>query len=112
MEFVLRFLIGGLVVSAFSVVGDVFRPRTFSGLFGAAPTVALATLGLVFAMQGAEKVAVEGRSMLLGAAGMFAYSLATRFFVKKWGINSLPAAVLAYVLWFAVALGLWFLILR
>jgi hypothetical protein len=40
-----RFFIGGVVVSAFAVIGDVLRPKSFAGLFGAAPSVALATLG-------------------------------------------------------------------
>ncbi len=45
-EIILRFLIGGAVVSAFALLGDLFKPKSFAGLFGAAPSVALATLGL------------------------------------------------------------------
>jgi hypothetical protein len=43
-EYVVRFLVGGAVVSAFAMLGDVLRPKSFAGLFGAAPSVALATL--------------------------------------------------------------------
>ena len=46
MEFVYRFILGGLIVSLFALIGDVLRPRSFAGLFGAAPLVALATLAL------------------------------------------------------------------
>jgi hypothetical protein len=46
MEYVLRFLIGGSIVSLFAVFGDVLRPKSAAGLLGAAPSVALATLGL------------------------------------------------------------------
>jgi hypothetical protein len=112
MESILRFIIGGLVVSAFAVVGDIFRPRTFSGIFGAAPTVALATLGLTFASEGAQKVATEGRSMLLGALALMVYSLFTRYLLLRRGWTSPLAAFLAYVVWLAVALGLWFILLR
>lgn len=112
VEYILRFLIGGLVVSAFAVIGGIFRPRTFSGLFGAAPTVALATLGLVFAKDGGAKVAIEGRSMLLGAVALFLYSLVTRYLLLKWNWSSLPAAGAALLIWFAAAFGLWFLLLR
>ena len=35
MELVERFLLGGLIVSVFAVVGDVLRPKGFAGLFGA-----------------------------------------------------------------------------
>ena len=45
-EYVVRFIVGGLVVSAFAMLGDVLRPKSFAGLFGAAPSVALATLGI------------------------------------------------------------------
>jgi hypothetical protein len=33
-EIVIRFLVGGLVVSAFSLIADLLRPKTFAGLFG------------------------------------------------------------------------------
>lgn len=36
-EYVVRFLVGGVVVSAFAMLGDVLRPKSFAGLFGAAP---------------------------------------------------------------------------
>jgi hypothetical protein len=47
MDWVLRFLIGGTIVSVFALIGDVLKPKGFAGLFGAAPSVALATLGLI-----------------------------------------------------------------
>ena len=43
MELLARFAIGGLVVSLFAMLGDVFRPKSFAGLFGAAPSIALST---------------------------------------------------------------------
>ena len=45
-EYLVRFLIGGVVVSAFAMLGDMLRPKSFAGLFGAAPSVALGTLGI------------------------------------------------------------------
>lgn len=73
MDYALRFLIGGLVVSLFALVGDVLRPKSFAGLFGAAPSVALATLGLAFS-NGGNYVAIEGRSMILSSIALAAYS--------------------------------------
>jgi hypothetical protein len=32
-EILLRFAIGGAVVSAFAVLGDLFKPKSFAGLF-------------------------------------------------------------------------------
>ncbi len=112
MEYIIRFLVGGIVVSAFSLIGGVFRPRRFSGLFSAAPTVALATLGILFATGGPVKVITEGHSMLFGALALLTYSLVARALMKHFGWSSLKASILAYAAWFCVALGLWFGLLR
>ena len=45
-EYLLRFIAGGAIVSVFSILGDMLRPKSFAGLLGAAPSVALATLGI------------------------------------------------------------------
>ena len=45
-DYVIRFLVGGVVVSFFAMLGDVLNPKSFAGLFSAAPSVALATIAL------------------------------------------------------------------
>ena len=70
-ELIVRFLIGGTLVSAFALVGDILRPKSFAGLFGAAPSIALATLGLTIVAQGREYAAIEARSMIAGSIGIF-----------------------------------------
>ena len=65
LEYGLRFLAGGIAVSAFAALGDTLRPKSFAGLFGAAPSIALATLLLTLSQKGAPFVALEGRSMIL-----------------------------------------------
>ena len=62
----IRFLIGGIAVSLFAVLGDLFKPKSFAGLFGAAPSVALATLGLTVASDGKLYAATEANSMIEG----------------------------------------------
>jgi hypothetical protein len=52
--------------SAFSLLGDLLKPKSFAGLFGAAPSVALATLFLTAAKNSQEYASVEARSMILG----------------------------------------------
>ena len=49
-EILLRFIIGGTVVSSFAIVGDIFKPKSSAGLFGAAPSVALANLIVIVLM--------------------------------------------------------------
>src|SRR3954452_7548254 len=75
MDYLIRFLAGGFIVSAFAVLADVLRPKSFAGLFGAAPSVALATLSLALWKEGGAYVSIEGRSMILGALALAVYSL-------------------------------------
>jgi hypothetical protein len=51
-QYLIRFFAGGLMVSAFAAVGDVVRPKSFAGLFGAAPSIAIATLLIALLKQG------------------------------------------------------------
>ena len=57
LEYSLRFLAGGIAVSAFAAFGDTLRPKSFAGLFGAAPSIALATLLITLSQKGAPFVA-------------------------------------------------------
>jgi hypothetical protein len=66
-EYLIRFFVGGLAVSAFAVLGDLFRPKSFAGLFGAAPSVALATLAIPFWNQGHAHPAIERIGKSLGS---------------------------------------------
>jgi hypothetical protein len=52
LEYLLRFAAGGVAVSAFAILGDMLRPKSFAGLFGAAPSIALATLAIAVAQKG------------------------------------------------------------
>jgi hypothetical protein len=45
MDYASRFIVGGLMVSLFAIVGDVLRPKSFAGLFAAASSVALGISG-------------------------------------------------------------------
>ncbi len=74
--FLLRFALGGVIVCPFSVVGEIFKPKTFFGMFGAAPSVALGSLALAYAEHPAQYTAVEARSMLIGATARFVYCAA------------------------------------
>jgi hypothetical protein len=69
-----RFLVGGIFVSAFAILGTVFKPKSFAGLFGAAPSIALATLALTIRNEGRVYAAIEARSKLAGAAAFFVYA--------------------------------------
>jgi Protein of unknown function (DUF3147). len=112
IDIILRFVIGGLFVTAFALLGDLFKPKTFAGLFGAAPSVALATLALTIAKEGKHFAALEARSMLAGAAALFLYSLAVSRLTMHWHWPALRATVSTLLVWFAAAFGLWWMCLR
>lgn len=111
-ELVVRFLIGGAVVSAFAMIGDIFQPKSFAGLFGAAPSVALATLGLTILSSGREFAAQEGRTMIAGAVALFVYTSTVSRTMMRRKTSAMWTAVAFTPLWFACAFGLWFVLFR
>lgn len=111
-EIIIRFIVGGLAVSAFAVIGDVLKPKTFAGIFGAAPSVALATLGLSFASHGPAYVSKEGLSMMAGALALIAYSLLVGWLLVRRRSPAMLTAGAAMLAWLAVAFGVWGVALR
>jgi hypothetical protein len=111
-EMIIRFFIGGVVVSLFAIIGDVLRPKSFAGLFGAAPSIALATIGLTIAKNGAQYAAIESRSMLLSAIGFFLYTICVSLMLKRYKSSTLVTTTGLMPIWFAASFALWFLMAR
>ena len=112
MQLVFRFLIGGAIVMVFSALGDVLKPKSFAGLFGAAPSVALATLGLTIVADGRRYAAIESRSMIAGSVAFFVYAFVLCQLLTRRRIGVAFAASSMIFLWFAVALGIWVNVLK
>lgn len=110
-EVILRFLVGGFVVSAFSLISDLFKPKTFAGLFGAAPSVALATLGLTVMREGKSIATVEACSMVLGAVALLYYASAVSYILLHHRLSVLRVTLWSLFAWLGVALILWYLVL-
>lgn len=107
-----RFLIGGAVVSAFSALGDILKPKSFAGLFGAAPSVALATLALTIATDGPSYAATEARSMIAGGLAMFVYVILVLWVMFKYKPSALLISTSLIAVWLVTSFGIWFLVLR
>ncbi len=105
-EYTLRFFAGGLIVSAFAMLGDILRPKSFAGLFGAAPSVALATLGIAVVQHGAEYAAIQTRAMIAGAVALSCYSILVCQLLMRFRMRALPATLVAFGFWLAIALSL------
>ena len=111
-ELVIRFLLGGVIVSVFSVIGDSLKPKSFAGIFGAAPSVALATLGIAFIKHGGSYAATEGHSMIAGAVALFVYSLWVGKLVQRRRTSGWLLASASWTVWLAVAFLGWGGVLR
>jgi hypothetical protein len=112
IQILIRFLVGGAVVSIFALIGDVLKPKSFAGLFGAAPSVALATLGLTVATKGAPYAAIEARSMIVGAIAFFIFASLVSWVLMRYPFRALWVTLGAMPVWFAVAFGLWSVALK
>jgi hypothetical protein len=102
-ENVVRFLVGGVVVSAFAMLGDILRPKSFAGLFGAAPSVALATLAIALYRHGTGYAVLHGHAMTGGAVALAIYSVVVCHLLIR---ARLRATLLSLVVWLIVAFGL------
>jgi hypothetical protein len=111
-ELIIRFIIGGAVVSLFAIIGDVLRPKSFAGLFGAAPSIALATIGLTIAKNGAEYAAIEARSMILGAGAFLVYTATVSWVLLRYRPSTLATTISLLPIWCCVSFVLWFVVIR
>jgi hypothetical protein len=109
-QLLVRFLIGGTVVSLFAMLGDTVKPKSFAGIFGAAPSIALATLALTARADGPQYAALEARSMIIGAAALVAYAAVSSRALWK-NVAPVPVITAAGLIgWLALALGGWLLL--
>lgn len=111
-DLIIRFIVGGLVVSAFAALGDVLKPKSFAGLFGAAPSIALATLGLTIAKEGEMYAATEGRSMVVGALAFSLYAYVCMWLMMRYKWHAKAVTIPALALWLGCSISIWLLVLR
>jgi uncharacterized membrane protein (GlpM family) len=105
-EYLVRFLVGGTVVSAFAMLGDILRPKSFAGLFGAAPSVALATLGIAVYGHGAGYAALQSQAMISGAIALGVYSVVVCHLLVRARLRASTATLVSLVVWLIVAFSL------
>ena len=103
----MRFLLGGLLVSTFSVLGDLFRPKSLAGIFGAAPSVALATLGLTLLSKGADYASTELHSMAFGAVALGCYGWVVGRLLLRGVRHTLAVTAGGLLIWFGAAGAFW-----
>jgi uncharacterized membrane protein (GlpM family) len=106
----LRGVCGGLLVVVFALVAEVLKPKMFSGLFSAAPSIAIASLLITSSAQKPKVAAMDATGMAAGAFGMVACTLVAAYCVGRLG--AIAGTALAWLAW-ALAAGLmYFVFLR
>ena len=111
-QLVFRFLVGGAIVTLFAALGGALKPKSFAGLFGAAPSVALATLGLTILADGKVYAAVEARSMIAGACGFVVYAFLCCQLMMRFRVRASFATLGLIPVWFVIVFGIWRALLR
>ncbi len=104
----IRALLGGAFVVLFALIGEVLKPKLYSGLFGAAPSIALGSLTVSAFSRGPANLVADAFGMLIGATGMVAYCVLASLLVGRLG--ALAGSALSWTAWFAAALGLYMLV--
>ncbi len=105
-EYVVRFFLGRHGGIGIRGVGRHLAPKSFAGLFGAAPSVALATLGIAVYQQGAGYAALQSHAMTAGAIALAVYSVVVCHLLIRAHVSALPATLISLAVWLIVAFGL------
>jgi uncharacterized membrane protein (GlpM family) len=92
---------GGALVVAFALLSEGLSPKRFSGLFSAAPAVAIAGLTITVLDKGAHEAHESAAGMIAGAAGMIAYAAAAVPLLRRQ--RAVKAAALSLSAWLVVA---------
>jgi tRNA(Ile2) C34 agmatinyltransferase TiaS len=106
----LRGVLGGSFVVAFSLIGEMLRPKSFAGIFAAAPSVALASLLITTFTTGPAAVALAAAGMIAGAVAMVAACVVGVDSVKRF--RGLRGSLAAIGVWCACAAAMYVVVLR
>ena len=94
----------------FALISDTIQPKTFAGLFSAAPSIAMAGLVISALASGHAQAAASANGMIAGAIGMVGYCIAASFLVERFGAR-LGSAV-SWLVWLACAAAAYWLLFR
>ena len=101
----LRGLAGGTLVVIFALIGEAVSPKAFSGLFSAAPAVAIASLIIIVATEGQAAARQASTGMVIGGLAMIGCCILAAAAIPR--IRSFKGSVAAWASWLAADLGLY-----
>jgi Protein of unknown function (DUF3147) len=100
-----RGLAGGALVVVFALIGEVVTPKAFSGLFSAAPSVAVASLAITIVAENPVKARQASTGMVVGGVAMVVCCVLAAAAIPR--IGSLRGSLAAWVGWAGLDLGLY-----
>lgn len=101
----IRALLGGTLVVAFSLLGEILRPKSFAGIFAAAPSIALASLIVLGLVEGSAALVLAASGMIVGAIAFAVALLVGIDSVKRF--RSLKGSLAVIGVWLLAAGGLY-----
>lgn len=103
-------LVGGVFVAAFALIGASMQPKSFAGLFSAAPSIALGALAITLLTDGSSDAREQALAMVFGAVGMVLFCTLAAGAIERFG--AVYGSAISFVAWFAVAGVSYVLVLR
>ena len=83
LNYLARFVAGGLLVCVFALISQVCMPKQFAGIFSAAPSVLLAGLVITLLTKGAAHAALTTEGAIAGATGLVFYCVLATPAIKR-----------------------------
>lgn len=99
----LKALVGGLGVVAFTAVARVVYPQRLAGLFCASPSIAVGSLAVVVLTSGQRDGLDAARGMVVGAVALIGACLLAALTARTSGGSAVAVSAAAAVGWVAVA---------
>jgi hypothetical protein len=103
-------LVGGVFVAAFALIGESVQPKSFSGLFSAAPSIALGALAITLLTDGSSDAKELALAMVFGALAMVLFCMLAAVAIERF--DAVYGSAISFVAWFAVAGTSYVLVLR
>jgi hypothetical protein len=105
LEFGVKALNGGIFVVGFALVGKLLRPKRFSGLFSAAPSVAVGSIASMLFFEGHSRAVADARGMVVGGLVFAAACLIGARLIRRYG--ALRGSVALCATWLLIAGAAW-----
>jgi hypothetical protein len=96
-------LVGGVGVIAFTLVARVVKPERLSGVFCAAPSVAVGSLAVVVLNASDHEGMVAAKGMVLGSIALLGASIVGALVARPADGSAVPISIATGITWLAIA---------